>query len=90
MREDLQITNRLPYQLSYVGFWFAFFSLTNRSMPFAVQLLYKRPETRAVSWRRCDLQHRLDIALLGRSCVLVPEYRLDHNIGNTELMQVPG
>ncbi len=45
MWEDLQITNRLLYQLSYVGFVFAFFSLPNRLAVFAVQVLYKRPET---------------------------------------------
>jgi hypothetical protein len=52
MWEDLQITNRLLYQLSYVGFVFAFFSLPNHLAVFAVQLLYKRPETPAVSWRQ--------------------------------------
>jgi hypothetical protein len=52
MWEDLQITNRLLYQLSYVGFWFAFFSLPNCSVASAVQPLYKRPEIPAVSWRQ--------------------------------------
>jgi hypothetical protein len=52
MWEDLQITNRLLYQLSYVGFWFAFFSLANCLSVAAVQLLYKRSATQAGSWRQ--------------------------------------
>ena len=49
MWEDLQITNRLLYQLSYVGFVFGFFGLPNHLVVFAVQVLYRRPETQAVS-----------------------------------------
>jgi hypothetical protein len=52
MWEDLQITNRLLYQLSYVGLGFTLFSLPNRLAVSAVQLLYKRFEPRDVSWLR--------------------------------------
>ena len=37
-----------------------------------------------------DSRHSLDVAALSRSDVLAPEYRLDHNIRNTEFMQVRG
>jgi hypothetical protein len=37
-----------------------------------------------------DSRHSLDVAALNRSDVLVPEHRLDHNIRNTEFMQVRG
>jgi hypothetical protein len=87
---DLPITNRLLYQLSYVGFWFGLFSLPNCLVASAVQPLYKRPETPAVSWGSDDSRHSFDVAALSRSDVLVPEYRLDHNIRNTEFMQVRG
>jgi hypothetical protein len=47
IQEHVGITNRLLYQLSYVGFVFAFFSLPNRLAVFAVQVLYRRTETQA-------------------------------------------
>ncbi|MGA8508824.1 MAG: hypothetical protein WB762_24720, partial [Candidatus Sulfotelmatobacter sp.] len=58
------ITNRLLYQLSYVGFWFAFFSLPNRLVVLAVQLLYKRSEAQAVHGCGHDWRYSFDVAPL--------------------------
>jgi hypothetical protein len=46
---DLPITNRLLYQLSYVGFEFALFSLPNRSLVLAVRQMCVQPELQRTS-----------------------------------------